>query len=267
MPAYILNWNPANWSWHDLGQTISRVRRGGTIEDQWSSGKTKRLPLGSRVFLLKQGLEPKGIMASGWTCSEPYEGSHWDETRSRQGDKAYFIKFAYDAVLDPNRETLLDPRGFTEGPVRDVHWAPQASGTSIPDLAAAQLEMLWSQHIRSEHQIGHADQEISVLEGIIQTRLIRHRSRERSLRNAKVQSALVRGSLRCEVPGCGFDFELKYGPIGHGYAQVHHLKPLGSLNEPTRMSLDDLAVVCANCHAMIHLGGESRPLAGLIAGH
>jgi hypothetical protein len=30
------------------------------------------------------------------------------------------------------------------------------------------------------------------------------------------------------------------------------------------VKLKDLAVVCANCHVMIHMGGKCRPLAGLI---
>ena len=31
------------------------------------------------------------------------------------------------------------------------------------------------------------------------------------------------GKLVCEVPKCGFDFEERFGKLGKGYAQVHHL--------------------------------------------
>jgi hypothetical protein len=78
----------------------------------------------------------------------------------------------------------------------------------------------------------------------------------------EARSRMVR--LRCEVAGCRFDFEAVYGAIGAGYAHVHHLRPLSEAEMPVKTTLADLAVVCANCHAMIHLGGACRPLADLI---
>jgi predicted HNH restriction endonuclease len=112
--------------------------------------------------------------------------------------------------------------------------------------------------------IGDADAEISALEGEVRYRLVRHRSRERTLRNAKIQSALNAGQLKCEVPRCGFVFEERYGPLGAGYAQVHHLQPLAATDAVVETKLEDLAIVCANCHVMIHLGGECRSLDSLI---
>ncbi len=109
-------------------------------------------------------------------------------------------------------------------------------------------------------------EELVGLEGAQVQRLMTHRRREQRLRDAKIQEALGdRASLVCEVPGCGFDFERIYGSVGRGYAQVHHRFPLSESDEETQTTLADLAVVCANCHAMIHRGGENRPLHGLIA--
>jgi len=92
--------------------------------------------------------------------------------------------------------------------------------------------------------------------------MIRHRRREGALRDAKIMDGLKRGNgrLKCEVPRCGFDFIDVYGVLGSGYAQVHHLRPLSSVAGAAETRLDDLAIVCANCHAMIHRGGESQPL-------
>jgi 5-methylcytosine-specific restriction endonuclease McrA len=67
----------------------------------------------------------------------------------------------------------------------------------------------------------------------------------------------VKGSLSCEV--CDFDFAL-YKGIGEGFCEVHHKQPLSRANGSVRTRLQDLAIVCSNCHRMIHLGGQSRPL-------
>jgi len=107
----------------------------------------------------------------------------------------------------------------------------------------------------------------SAEEGRIRQRLSIHRSRERSLRAAKIEAAIAHsadGRLHCEVPGCGFDFETVYGKLGAGFAEVHHLRALADMDGPVETTLADLAVVCANCHRMIHLGGACRKMQSLI---
>jgi hypothetical protein len=107
----------------------------------------------------------------------------------------------------------------------------------------------------------------SSFEGEQRRLYILHRRRESSLRKKKIMAAMYenRGLLKCEVPNCGFDFKARYGAIGDGFAHVHHLKPLADAPpKGMKINLRDLAVVCANCHAMIHVGGQNRPLAGLI---
>jgi 5-methylcytosine-specific restriction protein A len=80
-----------------------------------------------------------------------------------------------------------------------------------------------------------------------------HRRREWKLREAKIAEALKL-----------FDFERTYGTLGRGYAQVHHLRRLADRGEDTTTALADLAVVCANCHVMIHRGGKNRQINRLV---
>jgi 5-methylcytosine-specific restriction protein A len=53
---------------------------------------------------------------------------------------------------------------------------------------------------------------------------------------------------------CDFTFEAMYGEIGKEYIEAHHLTLFSKLDERPR-DLDpahDFAVVCANCHRMLH---------------
>lgn len=83
--------------------------------------------------------------------------------------------------------------------------------------------------------------------------LVLHLSRERNSKLARLKKQQVlseSGGLKCEV--CNFDFATKYGELGVGFCEVHHRLPLGERVMETETTLADLAIVCANCHRMIH---------------
>jgi hypothetical protein len=59
----------------------------------------------------------------------------------------------------------------------------------------------------------------------------------------------------CQV--CGFDFCATYGGLGRHYIECHHKSPLSERPEEEQLDgaatgLDDVAVVCSNCHRMLH---------------
>ena len=88
-------------------------------------------------------------------------------------------------------------------------------------------------------------------EGRVFTRLHRDHERNRTLVDQRKQGALrAAGKLACEA--CGFDFAQTYGRRGHGYIEAHHTKPVSTLAENAKTRLEDLALLCANCHRMIH---------------
>jgi 5-methylcytosine-specific restriction protein A len=89
------------------------------------------------------------------------------------------------------------------------------------------------------------------IEGRVLTRLHRSRERNRALVATKKARALKQaGRLSCEV--CSFDFGAAYGDRGHGFMEAHHTSPVHALEPGQATKLADLALVCANCHRMIH---------------
>lgn len=88
-------------------------------------------------------------------------------------------------------------------------------------------------------------------EGKVLTRLHRVRERSRALVERKKKQAMTRyGKLVCEA--CGFDFQQRYGDVGVGLIDVHHTRPLHTLEPGQKTRLDDLALLCANCHRVVH---------------
>jgi len=95
------------------------------------------------------------------------------------------------------------------------------------------------------------DEEISAPEGRLLIRRHYARERNRKLRKQKIGQAQDRGQpIACEA--CGFDFGRTYGGRGSNYIEVHHIVPLHHIGE-SRTRLRDLALMCANCHRMIHV--------------
>ncbi|MFH7002095.1 HNH endonuclease [Flavobacterium bizetiae] len=55
--------------------------------------------------------------------------------------------------------------------------------------------------------------------------------------------------LFCEV--CNFNFEIEYPMIGSGFIECHHRFPI-STGGLRKTKIEDLALVCSNCHRMLH---------------
>ena len=97
--------------------------------------------------------------------------------------------------------------------------------------------------------------------------LVRERNPE-VIKLAKERFMQQHSKLFCEV--CGFDFKANYGDIGEGYIEGHHTKPVSEMAENEQTRVEDIALVCANCHRMLH---RKRPwlstheLKGLLSPH
>lgn len=148
-------------------------------------------------------------------------------------------------------------------------WARRVDshGAEHPGLLSTYRKSMVMDQTVTEPEDDQFDPELSAFEGSLKTMFVRHRKREAKLRAAKIRQALTagRGHLACEVPNCGFDFLKRYGELGRNFAVVHHRRPLRWVpKKGSKTSLDDLAIVCANCHQMIHRDGGCRELSELI---
>lgn len=260
--TYLLTWNPTRWDWESLAADALQSRLGDMVEMRWSCGNTKRIVVDDRVFLIRLRSEPRGIVAAGWARSAPVLDAHWEGARAEEGEQALYVDTDFECILDVVNELPL-PLDELQRALPEFHWTPQASGHQIPSDIASQLEATWAAHVGRPPAT--LRDEVSALEGEIEVRLVRHRRREQYMRQAKIEAVVAAGRrLACEVTGCGFDFEAVYGPEARRLAIVHHLQPLGTLAAPRRTRLEDVAIVCANCHAFIHHGGGCRELVDLL---
>jgi len=78
------------------------------------------------------------------------------------------------------------------------------------------------------------------------------RERNQSLIKTAKQNFIKKhnGKIFCEV--CGFDFSEMYGELGKDYIEAHHIKPISEMSENEKTDINDIVLLCSNCHSMIH---------------
>ncbi len=133
-------------------------------------------------------------------------------------------------------------------------------------LALEELEKLLSKTntrpIKEFVDVDFLDVGQSASEG--NAKLITHISRERNAAIIKVKKGAVLKATKklcCEV--CDFDFKAVYGDLGDGFCEVHHLKPLAESKGAVETKLEDLAIICSNCHRIIHRQNPMLTIEGL----
>src|SRR5687768_6015040 len=248
MNTYLVAWNPRKWEWKTIVSDVKTTRNNEFFRFDWGCGMSKSILPGDRIFLIRLGVEPKGIMASGFAATKPYLATHWGDPRRMTN----FILVDFDVLLNPDKEPILPLDLLKVGAMAKQIWTPQVSGISIKPAAAKELEGLWFDFLQTEVKHNPFVPQKEMLKdnyiegaphGIVLTKYER---------NPFVKATcFAEHGTGCTV--CGFDFELTYGTLGTDYIQVHHLLPVAALDKDYEADpAKDFVPVCANCHAMLH---------------
>lgn len=238
-------------SWETLEEDISILRKTGYLDSSWSCITTHIRP-GDRIFLFRQGKEPRGILGSGHATSKRYEGDHF----AYSDRTAHYADVRFDVILNPSKEAILLKQELINKGLTNVHWKTQGSGIRIPPDSAAILESLWSDFLIAH---GHSPiltpDEVHTPERFFEG-AVRQISVNAYERDPRAREACIKHhGHTCVV--CGFNFQEKYGVMGKGFIHVHHLIPLAQIGQDYAINpIDDLCPVCPNCHAMLHRNSE-----------
>jgi predicted HNH restriction endonuclease len=95
------------------------------------------------------------------------------------------------------------------------------------------------------------DDELAFPEG--RELFLRHRARERNpkvIKLARDRFLQKYGRFFCQA--CEFDFERTYGALGRGFIEAHHTVPVSELSSTSKTKVVDIALLCSNCHRMVH---------------
>jgi 5-methylcytosine-specific restriction protein A len=149
-------------------------------------------------------------------------------------------------LLPVEQRELIIPRAEKGGIGQSNVWF--ADKEESQEIVGKVLELIKTGGASS---LPDVDQSKSIMEG--NPRLVAHLRRERNAAIVKQKKSMVlnaTGKLCCEI--CGFDFKEIYGDVGEGFCEVHHIHPLHKSDGKVKTELKDLAIICSNCHRIIH---------------
>ena len=145
MKTWLLTWNPNRYAWDELNggfeDLLNQMNQVGHIFKRWSTGVNTSIKEGDRVFLIRLGVEPRGIVASGYAATDVFKSPHWELRRALKGDISKNIYVKFDKIVRP-QDTPLTMSVLKEISPTYI-WSSQASGIIIPDDIAKEMERFW----------------------------------------------------------------------------------------------------------------------------
>lgn len=156
---------------------------------------------------------------------------------------------SFDILFDNGRAGWVDAEGrrpTLSDRLRSVHdeWRDRSS----EELEAVVLGLQSGMPNVFE---GDSSSPVAKTEGGEKVYVSTRRERDPELR----KQAIIQHGLDCMA--CGFNFEQTYGELGEGFVEVHHVVPLSQSGKTDTDPKEDLVVLCANCHRMVHRKRET----------
>lgn len=103
---WLLSWNPSKWTWDTLAADRATTISGEKADNRWRCSSSKPRE-GDRVFLIRTGSPPKGVVAVGKVTRAPYEAEHWEQARADAGETTRFVDVAFNSVRDATSDEIV----------------------------------------------------------------------------------------------------------------------------------------------------------------
>ena len=199
----------------------------------------------SRVFFLRQDNDPAGLIGSGRSTSTPYEDVSFRDPKK----KAWYVDVDADFLL-PLEKRLPREELLNKGLLPPELVNARASGCEIADDFVIKLEKEWKKYTKHTKRGAATNLDIQSEKARIEGE---KRTVETTVRDPRLRAdAKVKWGLKCYC--CGFEFGRFYGENATNLAIVHHLKMFKGKRR--KATVQDVRVVCANCHQVIHVRKE-----------
>lgn len=158
-------------------------------------------------------------------------------------------------------------RGYESGNIFAMEYKSDLPSEADLEADLTRFLLLYQSLAEARDQV-QDEQDDSAPPGQTHTEAAKYRWHKRAERSRKLAEEAKRfHGTRCQVPACGKKLSGIYGELAGDYIEAHHLTPFVSLEgRPTELDpKTDFAVVCPDCHRMLHRKADPYSLEELSA--
>ena len=239
---WLIKGNPSYYKW-------DKDLRPGHVEPWSTRFSVAAMTKGDRVFLWESGGRSRIIGFATVVNVGGRSGGNWHFKVKYLSERFDCMPEIVELRLTP---ALKDASFLEPGIYRTVYplTKTQAAATYRAVISTNPADDIW-RDLSQVPRLPDIDLNLSAKEG--RRKLVTHLKIERAQDLAPKKKAQFRskhdGDLFCEC--CGQDFA-EYGKHHEAMFEVHHLTALGKAKKGVETKLSDLAVLCSNCHRVIH---------------
>lgn len=205
--------------------------------------------------MLRQGAEPRGIVAAGHTLSEPERSENTDS-------HSLYCDIAITSVVDDRFGHILSIDEMRQSlPLADVPWNLPSGGMEFSASQGDALEFLWVDLLA---RLGHRELSVPTPESLDLSGLDQVPARRvpatgsRIIRDTRLAKRVKDlHNNQCQI--CGHCIRLS---DGSGYAEGHHIQPLGAPHHGPDV-IANILCLCPNHHVECDFGAIELKLSDL----
>lgn len=138
--AYLATWNPVQYAFPKLEELAEKIEESGPTIVGWSTGNRKNMDQGGRVYLLRQGEEPRGLVGVGSVAGAVVEKPHWDPAQRELGKTSRLVDVEWNCI---SREPFIELSRLVEETGETSLWSSQSGGIEIRPDIVEYLEEVW----------------------------------------------------------------------------------------------------------------------------
>lgn len=149
----IFAWDPevSKWTAEKYKEAFFKVKNGEKylIRD-WKCGRKNEVEEKTEVFIIKVGVEPKGIIGHGYIKKVP--------DKKNEEDKKWWVDIEFDKLLDYENEKILKTEDLINK-LSEQNWTNgiQNPGTKIKETVVPELRKMWNKLINGEENSKTSD--------------------------------------------------------------------------------------------------------------
>lgn len=158
VPAHLFVWDPRPYPFPKLEEYADLIEKKGFCDFAWNTGNAPSVNPGARIFLLKRGEQPGGLVAVGDVQGNVMEAPHWDPAKQASGEKSLLANVRWRAL---SRESFLDQATLDGQLAALSKWLREPAGTALPTDVSQKLDELWprawTEYVQSRRDIPRID--------------------------------------------------------------------------------------------------------------